>query len=150
MGRIASFALSTFTRSARGFLILVPVTPLSFDDFGFDVRSVCGEVKKSWIVLIMAGKHSDRFDIVNGKQLALLIAPTLCLAVAAAAVAARWYTRSVRRVNTINEDALMLAALVRRWNHDGGTMLTTVGYELCRSYASLRAGVPRRRRAYEL
>ncbi|KAH6865821.1 hypothetical protein BKA58DRAFT_227748 [Alternaria rosae] len=59
----------------------------------------------------MAGQHSDRFDIVNGKQLALLIAPTLCLAVAAAAVAARWYTRSVRRINTINEDALMLAAL---------------------------------------
>jgi hypothetical protein len=57
------------------------------------------------------GKN-DRFDIVNGKQLALLIAPTLCLAVAAAAVAARWYTRSVRRVNTLNEDALMLAALV--------------------------------------
>ena len=54
----------------------------------------------------------DRFDIVNGKQLALLIAPTLCFAAASAAVAARWYTRSVRRINTVTEDALMLAALV--------------------------------------
>ncbi|USP81477.1 integral membrane protein [Curvularia clavata] len=53
----------------------------------------------------------DRFDIVNGKQLALLIAPTLCFVAASAAVAARWYTRSVRRINTVTEDALMLAAL---------------------------------------
>ena len=36
----------------------------------------------------MAGKNSDRFDIVNGKQLALLIAPTICFVVAAAVDAA--------------------------------------------------------------
>jgi hypothetical protein len=60
----------------------------------------------------MAEKNTDRFDIVNGKQLALLIAPLVCFAVASAAVAARWYTRSVRRINTLSEDALMLAALV--------------------------------------
>jgi len=61
----------------------------------------------------MAGTTStDRFDIVNGKQLALLIAPLICFVAASAAVAARWYTRSVRRINTLTEDALMLAALV--------------------------------------
>lgn len=61
----------------------------------------------------MAGTAStNRFDIVNGKQLALLIAPLLCFVAASAAVAARWYTRSVRRINTLTEDALMLAALV--------------------------------------
>lgn len=61
----------------------------------------------------MAHTMKDRFDIVNGKQLALLIAPTICFVAASAAVAARWYNRSVRRVNTLTEDALMLAALVR-------------------------------------
>lgn len=57
--------------------------------------------------------NKNRFDIVNGKQLALLIAPLVCFLAAAAAVAARWYNRSVRRINTPAEDALMLAALVR-------------------------------------
>lgn len=62
----------------------------------------------------MAGSITDnRFDIINGKQLALLIAPLLCFVVASVAVAARWYTRSVRRINTLTEDVLMLAALVR-------------------------------------
>lgn len=56
--------------------------------------------------------NNHRFDIVNGKQIALLVAPVLCFVLAAAAVAARWYTRSVRRVNTLTEDALCLAALV--------------------------------------
>lgn len=56
--------------------------------------------------------NRQRFDIVNGKQIALLVAPVICFILAAAAVAARWYTRSVRRVNTVTEDALCLAALV--------------------------------------
>jgi hypothetical protein len=56
--------------------------------------------------------NRQRFDIVNGKQIALLVAPVVCFILAAAAVAARWYTRSVRRVNTVTEDALCLAALV--------------------------------------
>ena len=56
--------------------------------------------------------NSSRFDIVNGKQIALLVAPLLSFVAASAAVAARWYTRSVRRVNTPIEDVLMLAALV--------------------------------------
>jgi hypothetical protein len=59
----------------------------------------------------MAGS-TDRFDIVNGKQIALLVAPVLCFVLASAAVALRWYTRSVRRVNTLTEDALCLTALV--------------------------------------
>jgi hypothetical protein len=106
------------------FLILVPVRP-SLDNFDdFDERPVCGEVKKRWITLNMAGKNSDRFDIVNGKQLALLIAPTICFVVASAVVAARWYTRSVRRVNTLGEDALMVAALVRLQIPCCDTMLT--------------------------
>jgi hypothetical protein len=58
----------------------------------------------------------ERFDIVNGKQIALLVAPVLCFVLASIAVAARWYTRSVRRVNTLWEDGLCLAALVR-WRH---------------------------------
>ncbi|CAE7178916.1 hypothetical protein PTTW11_06446 [Pyrenophora teres f. teres] len=56
--------------------------------------------------------NKNRFDIVNGKQLALLIAPLICFLAAAAAVAVRWYTRSVRRINTPAEDALMLAGLI--------------------------------------
>ena len=61
----------------------------------------------------MAGNtNTQRFDIVNGKQIALLVAPLLCFVLASAAVAARWYTRSVRRINTVTEDALCLAALV--------------------------------------
>ncbi|KAF2036597.1 hypothetical protein EK21DRAFT_51442 [Setomelanomma holmii] len=55
--------------------------------------------------------NKERFDIVNGKQIALLVAPVLCFVLASAAVALRWYTRSVRRVNTLTEDALCLAAL---------------------------------------
>lgn len=63
----------------------------------------------------MAGNtNTQRFEIVNGKQIALLVAPLICFVLASAAVAARWYTRSVRRVNTVTEDALCLAALVRR------------------------------------
>jgi hypothetical protein len=57
--------------------------------------------------------NKERFDIINGKQIALLVAPSLVFVLACVAVAARWYTRSVRRVNTITEDALCLAALVR-------------------------------------
>jgi hypothetical protein len=56
---------------------------------------------------------THRFDIVNGKQVALLVAPVLCFVLSSVAVAVRWYTRSVRRVNTLTEDALCLAALVR-------------------------------------
>jgi hypothetical protein len=56
--------------------------------------------------------NNSRFDIVNGKQVALLVAPLISLLAASVAVAARWYTRSVRRVNTLTEDSLMLAALV--------------------------------------
>jgi hypothetical protein len=58
--------------------------------------------------------NRERFDIIDGKQIALLVAPSLVFVLACVAVAARWYTRSVRRVNTITEDALCLAALVRR------------------------------------
>jgi uncharacterized membrane protein YoaK (UPF0700 family) len=60
----------------------------------------------------MAG-GTHRFDIVNGKQLVLLIVPIFTFVLASAAVAARWYTRSVRRINTLIEDGLCLAALVR-------------------------------------
>ncbi|KAF1911283.1 hypothetical protein BDU57DRAFT_507131 [Ampelomyces quisqualis] len=58
----------------------------------------------------MAGTRRH-FDIVNGKQIALLVVPVLSFALASAAVALRWYTRRVRRVNTLTEDALCLAAL---------------------------------------
>jgi hypothetical protein len=60
--------------------------------------------------------NSSRFAIVNGKQIALLVAPLLAFVTASAVVAARWYTRSVRRVNTLTEDSLMLAALVGLYN----------------------------------
>jgi hypothetical protein len=56
---------------------------------------------------------NHRFDVVNGKQVALLVCPVLGFVLSSVAVAARWYTRSVRRVNTLTEDALCLAALVR-------------------------------------
>jgi len=59
--------------------------------------------------------NKNRFDIENGKQIALLVAPVLGFVLAAVAVAARWRTRSVRRVNTLTEDALCLAALVGFW-----------------------------------
>jgi uncharacterized membrane protein YoaK (UPF0700 family) len=55
---------------------------------------------------------SSRFAIVNGKQVVLLVAPLFAFVAASAVVAARWYTRSVRRVNSLYEDSLMLAALV--------------------------------------
>ncbi|KAH8730765.1 hypothetical protein GQ44DRAFT_699821 [Phaeosphaeriaceae sp. PMI808] len=55
--------------------------------------------------------NKQRFDIVNGKQVALLVAPVLAFLLASGAVAARWYTRSVRRVNTLIEDGLCLVAL---------------------------------------
>jgi hypothetical protein len=54
-----------------------------------------------------------RFHVVNGKQVALLVAPVIGFFLSSVAVAMRWYTRSVRRVNTLTEDALCLAALVR-------------------------------------
>jgi len=57
-------------------------------------------------------ENKHRFEIENGKQIALLVAPALGFVLAALSVAARWYTRSVRRVNTVTEDALCLAALV--------------------------------------
>ena len=56
--------------------------------------------------------NRQRFDIVNGRQLSLLIAPVLFFVLAALAVAARWYTRTVRRVNTVIEDVLCALALV--------------------------------------
>jgi hypothetical protein len=56
---------------------------------------------------------NHRFDVVNGKQVALLVCPVIGFVLSSLAVAARWYTRSVRRVNTLTEDALCLAALVR-------------------------------------
>ena len=56
--------------------------------------------------------NTSRFAIVNSKQVVLLVAPLLSFVAASAVVAARWYTRSVRRVNTLYEDSLMLAALV--------------------------------------
>jgi uncharacterized membrane protein YoaK (UPF0700 family) len=59
-------------------------------------------------------KH--RFDIVNGKQIVLLVLPVLCFVLALVAVAARWYTRSVRRVNSLANDGLCLAALVSRYH----------------------------------
>ena len=60
--------------------------------------------------------NNSRFEIVNGKQVVLLVAPLISLLAASVAVAARWYTRSVRRVNTLTEDSLMLAALVRLYD----------------------------------
>jgi len=65
--------------------------------------------------------NKHRFEIENGRQIALLAAPVLGFLLAALAVAARWYTRSVRRVNTVTEDALCLVALVslaRPWGVD--------------------------------
>lgn len=59
----------------------------------------------------MSVPHKQRFAIVDGRQIALLVAPVLCFLLACVAVAARWYTRSKRRVNTIFEDALCLMAL---------------------------------------
>ncbi|KAF1832082.1 hypothetical protein BDW02DRAFT_22615 [Decorospora gaudefroyi] len=60
----------------------------------------------------MAKQTYQKFDIVNGKQMAIMVVPLLCFLLAIVAVASRWYTRSVRRVNTLTEDALMLAALI--------------------------------------
>jgi hypothetical protein len=57
-------------------------------------------------------KYNCRFDIVNAKQITLLVAPLIFFVAASVAVAARWWNRSVRRVNSLTEDALMLAALV--------------------------------------
>jgi hypothetical protein len=56
--------------------------------------------------------NKQRFDIVNGRQLSLLIAPVVFFVLAAVVVAARWYTRTVRRVNTVIEDVLCALALV--------------------------------------
>jgi hypothetical protein len=92
-------------------------------------------------------ENKHRFDIENGKQIALLVAPVLGFVLAAVAVAARWYTRSVRRVNTITEDALCLAALVSltQSQRRGSMRLTLPGYELCRSDISLHLGLLVRR-----
>ena len=65
--------------------------------------------------MVSGNTNSQRFDIVNVKQIALLVAPLVCFVLALAAVAARWHTRSVRRINTLTEDALCLAALVGCW-----------------------------------
>lgn len=109
-------ALSASSRSRSGGPITIPPAPVATEplrDDSAEKRSLCCE-DRSCLVVIMAGSITDnRFDIINGKQLALLIAPLFCFVVASAAVAARWYTRSVRRINTLTEDVLMLAALVR-------------------------------------
>jgi hypothetical protein len=93
---------------------------------------------------------NERFSIVNGKQIALLVAPVLCFVLAAVAVAARWYTRSVRRVNTLAEDALCLTALVC-WvalsSFCAG--LTFLGYELLRCHTGLYSSISLRRRLDE-
>jgi hypothetical protein len=91
-------------------------------------------------------ENKERFDIINGKQIALLVAPSLVFVLACVAVAARWYTRSVRRVNTITEDALCLAALVCSIGTIAHALLTHIGYELCCRDAGVHSGVPMRRR----
>jgi hypothetical protein len=96
---------------------------------GLGFAVVCSLVRHRWIIRValrpgdgmsagtqgysdLMADPKERFDIVNGKQIALLVAPVLCFVLASIAVAARWYTRSVRRVNTLWEDGLCLAALV--------------------------------------
>jgi hypothetical protein len=84
-----------------------------------------------------------RFEIVNGKQIALLVAPVVGFALALVAVAARWYTRSTKRVNSLTEDALCLAALVGMiYGLCPSEVLTFLGYELCCRCTGLQVGVP--------
>jgi hypothetical protein len=75
------------------------------------LRNDCCQEEELLETLIMPDSL-HRFEIVNGKQIALLVAPVLGFALALVAVAARWYTRSTKRVNSLTEDALCLAALV--------------------------------------
>lgn len=53
-----------------------------------------------------------RFDVVNQKQIILLVIPPIFLALAAVVVAARWHARQSKRINTLVEDLLCLAGLV--------------------------------------
>ncbi|KAF2866962.1 hypothetical protein BDV95DRAFT_648047 [Massariosphaeria phaeospora] len=53
-----------------------------------------------------------RFDVVNGRQVILLVIPPIFFALATIAVAARWYARKLKRINTIWEDAFCLAGLL--------------------------------------
>lgn len=55
--------------------------------------------------------QTERFDVVNGRQVTLLVAPLIFLALSSVAVAARWYARSMKRINSPIEDLLCLAAL---------------------------------------
>lgn len=56
----------------------------------------------------------QHFDIVNQKQVILLVVPPIFLALATVVVAARWHVRKTKRINTLAEDILVLCGLVRR------------------------------------
>jgi hypothetical protein len=60
------------------------------------------------------GQFSKRsFDVVNSRQVILLVIPPIFLALATFVVAARWFVRKTKRINTLVEDVLCLCSLVR-------------------------------------
>ncbi|KAF2678258.1 hypothetical protein K458DRAFT_409012 [Lentithecium fluviatile CBS 122367] len=52
-----------------------------------------------------------RFDVLNSRQVILLVIPPIFLALATLVVAIRWHARKTKRINTLVEDALCLCSL---------------------------------------
>jgi hypothetical protein len=52
------------------------------------------------------------FDVVNCRQVILLVIPPIFLVLATSVVAVRWIARKTKRINTLVEDALCLCSLV--------------------------------------
>lgn len=61
----------------------------------------------------MVHLEKRRFDVVNQKQVILLVIPPIVLALATLVVAVRWHARKTKRINTLVEDVLCLCGLVR-------------------------------------
>lgn len=53
-----------------------------------------------------------KFDIVDQKQVILLVIPPIFLALATLVVGIRWHARRTKRINTLVEDLLCLCGLV--------------------------------------
>jgi hypothetical protein len=53
-----------------------------------------------------------RFDVVDGKQVLLLVIPPIFLVLATFVVAIRWHARKTKRINTLIEDVLCFCSLV--------------------------------------
>jgi len=52
------------------------------------------------------------FEVVNSRQVVLLVIPPIFLALATLVVVVRWLARKTKRINTLVEDVLCLCSLV--------------------------------------